>query len=59
MAEKATDKVEVAEKAKGVQVSCVVSAEELERIEDFRWTNRIDKRSDVVRLALTEFFANH
>lgn len=56
MAEKIVTETAQAEvKAKTTQVSCVLSPEELEALEDYRWANRIDKRSDVVKIALTEF----
>lgn len=49
-------------KSRGAQVSCVVTSEELEIIEDYRFNKQIAerrdvKRSDVVREALDTFFA--
>lgn len=40
---------------KGTQVSTVLNDEELAAVEDFRWENRIDRRSEVVRRALRAY----
>lgn len=46
------------EDRKSVQVSTSVSAEEFEALEDYRWTERLEK-ADVLRLAVKEFLINH
>lgn len=43
---------------KSVQVSTSISPELFEALEDFRWTQRLEK-SDVLRVALQEYAVNH
>ena len=47
-----------AEDRKSVQISTSVSTEEFEALEDYRWTERLEK-ADVLRLAVKEFLINH
>lgn len=43
---------------KSVQVSASVSPEMFNALEDYRWTQRLEK-TDVLRKALEEFVVNH
>lgn len=45
------------DKKKSTQVSTTLSPETYERLEDYRWSNRINKVSDIVAEAV-EFFIN-
>ena len=51
-----TDVTETTDKAKRKTVATTVSPEMFERIEDYRWPNRM-KVADVLSAALEEYFA--
>ena len=51
-----TDVTETTNKAKRKTVAATVSPEMFERIEDYRWPNRM-KVADVLSAALEEYFA--
>lgn len=55
-----TETAEVTEAARKrrTQVSCVLSDEQIAALEDYRWTNRIGRRSDVVKLAIEQLIKN-
>ena len=44
-----------ADKAKNVVVSASISPELFEKLKDYRFSKRIDKQSDVVKLAIEAF----
>jgi len=41
------------------QVSATLSPELFARLEDYRWTNRINKTSEIVAQAIEEFLDNN
>lgn len=53
-----TPKTTEAKNVKSVQVSTSISPELFEALEDYRWSQRLEK-SDVLRVALQEYAVNH
>lgn len=45
--------------SKNKQVSTTIAPEKFAVLEEYRWTNRINKTGDVLTLAVDEFIANH
>ena len=48
-----------AAKAKGVQVSTSIPADLHAKLDDYRWTARVDNMAKLTRIALEEFAVNH
>lgn len=46
-------------KAKRVQIATTVDSELAEALQAIRWDNRIEKLSDVIRDAVTDYVAKH
>lgn len=46
-------------KAKGIQVSTSIPADLHSKLDDYRWTARVENMAALTRLALEEFAANH
>lgn len=44
---------------KNKQVSTTVAPEKFAALEEYRWSNRINKTGDVLTLAIDEFITNH
>lgn len=58
MAATKNDTTETTGRAKGVNVSATISAEAYAKLEDYRWSNRINKLTDLVRKAVEDFAAS-